>query len=424
MRGRSLDGEPPKLTAPTVSPTLSVQLEVVTPLAGHTASKSATSTTTPPPTRVREASVANLIRRWWRICFAGRYPSSKALFTAEAERFGAAGQAGQVRVVTGTISDGTALVVPDRVSARGHISHDWESLEWPPYAMFPWEPVSKPPFTQNVTFRVEITAPVKFTNELEVAMAAWVHLGGVGQRTHRGMGSLRCTGGPLLPLASVLAAAEAGPALVTTLPSPGNVLVHTEGNYPEAVGAWAEAVDMYRYFRQGEGFAREESRNYDGRPGQSHYPEADSIRRWSGIKDHPIHILFDGFPRADLGLPIIFEFKAAEGVQVPPKTELNSASRGRSRFASPVITKAWWDANTCRFRPLIAIMNAPHAWEGGSVRLRNMRNPHQNRAVTQAEIELDAQQRDRVWVSSKSIRQALLERCVAFNGYGPIGAKP
>jgi len=52
-----------------------------------------------------------------------------------------------------------------------------------------------------------------------------------------------------------------------------------------------------------------------------------------------------------------------------------------SRFASPVITKAVQVGD--RFVPVVLVLNAPHVWVNGDLRLRHM---HQNRTPTVARI--------------------------------------
>lgn len=407
------------MKAPVPKPTISVALELITPLAGHTATKTAGQSAS--AVHAREASVAAMIRRWWRMCYAGRYSTTEELFAEEARRFGAAGMAGKVRVQAATTKTGQLFEVPDRRNNEGKVvGRAWPG-DWAQYALFPWESVPRPKFTRSMSFTVEITAPREFQEELEVALGAWVHVGGLGQRARRGMGSLRCTDNSVMSLPEVLGkTAGSGPALATTMPPAENVLVKTTETFATALTAWQESVDkMYRYFRQGEGFARPRRSSPRGRPGQSYFPEPDSIRRWSDTWDHPEHIEFDGFPRADLGLPIIFEIKAARGIAVPPKSELNTAAQGRTRFASPVITKAWWDADTRQFRPLTALLSAPHAWEGGPLQLRSATGSPEARPVSPQEVQLSRAEREQIWETEEPIREAFLTLCKE-SGYSPI----
>src|SRR5208283_5405896 len=84
-------------------------------------------------------------------------------------------------------------------------------------------------------------------------------------------------------------------------------LVRNECQDPFTV--WDRLMGMYRYFRQGEGFARNPG------PARSCYPEAETVRRIRRrrmFKHEPWVDMPDGFPRAEFGLPIVFHFKDEE----------------------------------------------------------------------------------------------------------------
>ncbi len=100
-------------------------------MAGHSATKQ-TVLTKQTGIPVREASVANLIRNWWRMCYAGNYSNLKELAAAEAERFGSTKQRGKVEIITSTIRGG--LLCPSNAtglltrSSRGTASKTHLSL--------------------------------------------------------------------------------------------------------------------------------------------------------------------------------------------------------------------------------------------------------------------------------------------------------
>lgn len=419
---RRFSEPPPELNPPRTEPSISVDLETVTPLAGHTTTKLVSPTEA---LHAREASVANAVRNWWRMCFAAGYSSAEELFAAETQRFGAAGAKGSVQVRATTTHPGTPRVIEDAVR-NGRAQRIWPTT-WACYALFPWESVSRPRFTENLRFSVSLAVPDEYLEEVRIALAAWVHLGGLGQRTRRGLGSLRRVGGDSLPsLLTVLEnRAETGPALVSRLPELGNVIA-APGTAKDAYRSWCTSVETMQEFRQGEGFARDWRIPGNDHPGQTYFPEADSIRAWSSVEDHPIQIAFDGFPRADLGLPIIFEFKAPRGVAVPPKSQVNISSDppGRSRFASPVITKAWWDETMGQFRPLVAMLSAPHVWEGGRVTVHRVSPGHPPaKVVPRSEIDLNPAFREDIWRSPEPIRDAYLARCMSEHGFRRVSER-
>lgn len=419
---RRLSEPPPELNPRRTKPPVFVVLEVVTPMAGHTATKAV------PPTaasHAREASVANAVRNWWRLCHAAGHPTAETLFAAEEQRFGAAGRKGKIQVRATTINPGTQIVIQDALR-NGRTYRKWPAT-WPRYALFPWESVAQPRFTEKLRFSVAVAVPDEYREEVRMALAAWVHLGGLGQRTRRGLGSLKRIGGDVLPsLHQVLEIPSAtGPALVTRLPERRSVIA-AEGTSQDAYKSWRTSVGTMEEFRQGEGFARDARTPGNNHPGQTYFPEADSIRYWTGVHDHPIQIKSDGFPRADLGLPIIVEFKAPRGVAVPPKSQINISGTppGRSRFASPAITKAWWDEATEQFRPLVAMLSAPHVWEGGDVTVNTVTSSrHPEKGVSQTDIELNPEFRYDIWMSHLPIRDAYLARCMTEHGFRQLAAR-
>jgi CRISPR-associated protein Cmr1 len=166
--------------------------------------------------------------------------------------------------------------------------------------------------------------------------------------------------------------------------------------------AWREAVDIYQKFRQGVGFARDGGKN-GNTPGRSRWPEPDAIRRRTRRHSRyhvPKHEVQDGFPRADLGLPIIFHFKDERDGD-PGDFNVSGPETGRTRFASPVITKAL-ACEDGRYRAMVLVLNAPHVWELGDLSVTT------GRPVGRAQIELTPEERRNVApLEGLTVREAL-----------------
>jgi CRISPR-associated protein Cmr1 len=116
---------------------------------------------------------------------------------------------------------------------------------------------------------------------------------------------------------------------------PGSMLVRPEPD--DSIVVWDWVIGRLRHFRQGEGFARNPNQ------GRSRYPEPETIRRITGRrleKHEPWDDMPDGFPRAELGLPIVFHFKDDKHGE-PQQTTLNAYMDGVAleRMASPLILK-------------------------------------------------------------------------------------
>ena len=194
------------------------------------------------------------------------------------------------------------------------------------------------------------------TADIEQSVAAWIAWGGLGARTRRGLGAIEI----------VEKSHELPDA---TLPAGSRVFI---GRNPvvEPLKLWRDALDVYQRFRQS--FRRPRSGKA---PGRSHWPEPDSIRKITGCalkddnipKDHTKPIVSQNvpnFPRAVLGLPIVFQFKDGPFRGPPaspasltldpavvelkprafddkclPKVDTNGFPGAADRMASPIITK-------------------------------------------------------------------------------------
>jgi len=164
----------------------------------------------------------------------------------------------------------------------------------------------------------------------------------------------------------------------------------------DPTAAWKQSVDVYAAFRQ------MRDPGHPPTPGRSKWPEPDSIRRIEGRTPYahqPRHPVQRGFPRADLGLPIVFHFRDRGD---PDEHTLQPRRDGATRLASPVITKALALPGG-GYKPLIAVLQAPHAWAFGDLDLSG-------RGVPRAWIELTPEERSRVEpLGGRDPRSAVLE---------------
>jgi CRISPR-associated protein Cmr1 len=111
----------------------------------------------------------------------------------------------------------------------------------------------------------------------------------------------------------------------------------------DPIRVWDWLIGLFKHFRQGPGFARNHGKQ-PIRPGRSRWPEPETIRETLGadrrrsghqrLSDIPA----DAFPRAEFGLPIIYELR---GEGEPPKASLQPIVDGKpgDRMASPLILK-------------------------------------------------------------------------------------
>jgi CRISPR-associated protein Cmr1 len=363
---------------------------------------------------IHSAAVRGHLRFWWRATTGAQYGSAVELFKAEEDLWGSDGKPGVIST--------RVTVDPQRIAQihehlmpcaeyqqiqDGRISTFPTALNgFPLYALQPFVGTDNDDVATglvNFPFTVILTFPPVLRPELESALAAWIAYGGLGARTRRGCGSLS-TDMALPPISCSEPHLNAEP--LTALSGAQRYLGTPRG----AIAAWYDAVTVYREFRQGIGVGRAESHRANANhPGRSNWPEPNSIRnrirpRGPWAHEVPEGAAF-GFPRADLGLPIIFHFKDRGDPE--DNITLQGNSPGTQRFASPVITKALSVGNG-RFRPLILILNAPHAWENGDITLAGNEVPSNRQSVTRADIEMSADARNRIVpLNGRAVREAL-----------------
>jgi CRISPR-associated protein Cmr1 len=206
--------------------------------------------------------------------------------------------------------------------------------------------------------------------DIEAAVWAWINFGGIGARTRRGCGTLFCPKvqpeAPSFHPPSIddftqwfKGKAEqydfpllTGPVHRAWPTFPSSICLRKGAK--DALASWSDAIGVMRQFRQG----RNDGRDPGGKtPGRSRWPEAESVRTlvasqhglrtrpgsWHGVDPR---IPAPSFPRAEFGMPIIFELR---NEQVPYTTPTRNPppnlkpslqpSEDTDRMASPVILR-------------------------------------------------------------------------------------
>ena len=255
---------------------------------------------------VRVSSIRGNLRYWWRIINQSRLDD-------EAKIWGSTDSKSKVFV---EVTEFSQL----RLREHGR-NFDFPRYGTEAYALFAAATNGDDIAREGLKFTLKLTYPEEFQKNVKLAVSAWVYFGGIGARTRRGCGTLSCTE-KLLSLNEVLKAAS-GVTLWRKL---------LRGN-PDSMLAWKEPLELYRQYRQ------DRNPGNGQHPGRSKWPEPDSIRKITGDSDPrhrtPITSPLPSFPRAALGLPIIFHFVGRgepKDVQIKPKNS--------NRMSSPVITKA------------------------------------------------------------------------------------
>jgi CRISPR-associated protein Cmr1 len=412
---RTIPIPPPELKTPTLE-TWTLELKTITPMFGG----SATPRAVDPENPVRAASVRGHLRFWWRATAGGQYASAEKLFEAEEEIWGSDASPGKVsiKVLEAKASEPKPCCTYEHPRRDGGIelkTYPYFS-KYPGYALFPFQgkarnesgviTITEEPSKclEEVSFNLCLSFPNYIKLQVELAVAMWLKFGGIGARTRRGCGSLEIVEGTFAQNARLESAmGSRANSLLTT----AQIVCFVGEEKESPIRAWKDAVEVYKEFRQGKDYARDPGSDpkKPAKLGRSRYPEPDTIRemftqeRWQHKVKHPVR----GFPRADLGLPIVFHFQK-EG----PKDEsftLESDSKLGARFASPVITKAL--KGNGGYAPAIILLDAPHVWGAGDLVLKLGR---EKKAIPRNLVELTPEERKKVSpLGGLPIREALVE---------------
>jgi CRISPR-associated protein Cmr1 len=232
----------------------------------------------------------------------------------------------------------------------------------------------------GISFRLIVSCPLDAQLDIRAAIWAWVNFGGIGARTRRGAGALYCAeeapadrqGAGNWLTEKVL---EFGLAASPVSVKPWPLLVAIPSYRPrlaqpraDCAGAWKQAVDLVADFRQKVGTGR--NAGAGPRPGRSRWPEADSIRALTGRAEpaHRASITLPnpgsepGFPRADLGLPLVLKFYYQHYGDLPNNCEITPVDPVRhvaaSRMASPVLLRPF-KTRDGRFCAMAVRLHAP-----------------------------------------------------------------
>jgi len=326
-----------------------------------------------PSRPIRESAIRGQLRFWWRATRGRRFGHTSALSQQEEAIFGStqfpsplcvevesfaspafvektAFQSGPARYALFALQDGDQLI---REGLEFRLKLTWISVRELALRR-------KAQNKERLQSRREPLPPQieDIADDLRDAVWAWVNFGGLGGRTRRGLGSLLGKevdgkGNVTRELAPRSVAeievwfrsAEQRfgrpPDSAAQWPRLGEHLFYR----PQAespVDAWLTIVALFREFRQG-AIGRDQP-HPGGRPGRSHFPEPETIRETIRNRDrrggtHPPlkGVPADAFPRAEFGLPIVFQFQRNEVEQTVLYPRLGEQLS--ERMASPLILK-------------------------------------------------------------------------------------
>ncbi|WP_157764388.1 type III-B CRISPR module RAMP protein Cmr1 [Paenibacillus riograndensis] len=353
-------------------------ITIVTPMFGGGSKPGFTDSAFP----IRSAPIRGHLRFWWRATRGAAFESVTELRQREVEIFGDSHSPSKVKISVHIFKE------PRLEKAKEPFVTKWNETKHrfvkglPRYVVFPFNEYNEglkmlSLYTFELTIRYIPRLPKQadtlengskpFLNveqlrkEITPALWAWINFGGLGSRTRRGCGSLYCK--------------DFAPERTSTRPKYEDWFHGKVADYEleldmqlekkewptlsrsviiqeyerDMISAWNDVIKLYHNFRSqpNNTYIYSKSPKYE----RSLWPEADSLRRVTGMfeeehkKPSPFKKQeFFSFPRAQLGLPIIFQFKQDEylkkrysNFREPYNMQL--APKDKNRLASPLITK-------------------------------------------------------------------------------------
>ena len=336
--------ECPKKPNSAPGATHSYEIELITPMVGGGASPGAVDADFP----IRSTAIRGHLRHWWRLMRG--HSLGDGMWRREEEIFGSTEFPSPlgVRVEASPIKE---WVDPSAISTP--------SLK---YILFPSIEANQRLAKEGFSFRLDLTwenedslgkrraaqnkcrvrdkkPPLNDRiaspdQEIDLATRAWLTFGGIGARTRRGCGALY--------VKKSTQAWNVGDAQVWLRqflqPGSGIEKILCLQAPVSCLDAWKRVAETWKSFRQPGPARRGEPRR--------RFPEAETIRRATGRRSrsgraYTEEEIPNGFPRAELGLPIIFQFKDASDPETTTVNRSGTDTTGRpfQRMASPFILK-------------------------------------------------------------------------------------
>ncbi|MCA9994817.1 MAG: type III-B CRISPR module RAMP protein Cmr1 [Anaerolineales bacterium] len=357
--------------------------ELITPLFGGGATTNVVDQANP----VRGTAIRGHLRFWWRATCAGQFGKAGLadMKKAEDKIWGTAAKDPKPANLPRPVQLAIQIITPGspiepfthQPNKKGQLKPSAnEKSGVPAYAAFPLQrtdeeiKAKKNPYSvqQGITFTLTLNFPQEYRKDVETTLWAWETFGGIGARTRRGFGALYCTAihenGRAMPMPTIACDAIAikknlkeqlqtisgeWPEHVPHLSS--TMFIEITATNGDALHAWDWIIGQLRAFRQ----SREGSEY-----GPTHWPEANAVRKAAGkpVSSKSPHI-GTKFPRAQLGLPIIFHFPQERNFDDATLTGLE-----KDRMASKLILRPL-SCGQNKAVALAAVLAGPTLPDGG-----------------------------------------------------------
>ena len=331
---------------------------------------------------VRASAIRGALRFWWRLLQFGANPSLEEMKKQEADIWGRAADHEE-----------------EKENGRSHVAVCVKKLHFPkaieyfesknktikgsPYVFFPlkedgnrnWqlkatEYSDEPAFSVGITYSPNLTEEKK--KQVEMSLTLWANFGGVGARTRRGCGSIFCDE----------LAFENEDELASSLAGTGIQILYKKISGQDVKSdidtEWRKLVENLKDFRQ---IKKDDHNKFSA----SLWPEARSI--WDNE---------DNFPRAALGMPIIFHNLKRDGNRYnnDPKTNptlapCDTKQKAKSvimRMASPVIMRMVKLKNNSLYAVVLILPGYAQELKKHTIRITQLREGEKDRDISPNKI--------------------------------------
>ncbi len=333
--------------------------KLITPLYGG----GVTTAEADPVTVIRGTEVRGHLRFWWRATRIGKFKSVQEMKKEEDRVWGSTKYASEIAISVVVNSREKIIYEPAfQVVFERDKKRTKPSIYIAPYAAFSLLPDKDEQrrvgwksenIAVEIQFLLYLQFPKKYIEDIEAAFWAWETFGGIGARVRRGFGALQCLNiddRKIIPtnkykieqyiksgLGKYVIAADKFPKGVPYLHH--NLRFKVVPTKGDGVAAWKQIIRLFQEFRQ-------EKARYGNEYGLSQWPEANEIRILFGKPPNLPEgvnedILVHKFPRAKLGLPILFHMP--HDASIPDTVTLQGKKldddRWLNRLASPLILR-------------------------------------------------------------------------------------
>lgn len=293
---------------------------------------------------IRATEIRGHLRFWWRATRGGQFETIEDLKKHEDAIFGSTDQHSALQIEVEIINRGRNF--PDQRDTNNQPQPIHSTKSPFSYVAFPLRDETNARVIENVSFKMRLCFPAEFEADLRDSLWAWETFGGIGARTRRGFGALslksinneRIT----LPRADALQSAisdflnkfEATIEVTRHFPLvTRDVSFRLSGRQDSAIKVWKFLADKLQSFRQ---YRKDKNSGQVSRFGTSQWSEPDALRYRMNIRNSRPDV--DKFPRANFGLPILFEMRH-DNFKTTLKGKGNRDGEFIERLSSPLILR-------------------------------------------------------------------------------------